>query len=95
MPSKRDWTEAEDALVRRIGTPDGPLKSEVARALGCAAWTVHDRMKAIGHRPEALDRQIVDEAPEDLTRDPLPAGHTISWGAITRGSCLEGEVWEP
>jgi hypothetical protein len=94
MPSKREWTEAEDALVRRIGAPGGPLKSEVARAIGCAAWTVRDRMKAIGHRPETLNRQNVDEGRKDLTRDPLPAGHPVSWDAIVVGTCLEGRSFE-
>lgn len=91
MPLKHTWTDAEDALVRTIDGPKGVTRADVARELGMSSWAVRERMTRIGHRPEATT--AVDFI--DLGRDPLPAGHEISWGAIVAGSCIEGQEYRP
>lgn len=91
MPSKRIWTDAEDALVRTIDGPSGVTRADVARRLGMSSWAVRERMVRIGHQSSAIEAV----AYIDLGRDPLPAGHAISWGAIVAGSCIEGQEYRP
>lgn len=91
MPLKHTWTDAEDALIRTIDGPKGVTRADVARELGMSSWAVRERMARIGHRPEAPAAiEFID-----LGRDPLPAGHPVSWQAITAGSCIEGQEYRP
>lgn len=91
MPLKHIWTEAEDALICTIDGPNGVTRADVARELGMSSWAVSERMTRIGHRPEATVAGTVI----DLGRDPLPAGHPVSSGAIVAGSCIEGQEYRP
>ena len=38
--------------------------------------------------------RMADRAIGDLSRDPLRAGHPVTWGAITAGTVLEGSPFE-
>ncbi|MGD0108323.1 MAG: AsnC family protein [Rhodopila sp.] len=91
MPRKTVWTEGQDAQIRRLRT-EGASWDVIALALGLARWTVIERARAIGaeHRP-ANAVTVLDES----GREPLPAGHAKSWGAINRGTSLERVPFEP
>jgi hypothetical protein len=85
MPRKTVWTDGQDTQIRRLRT-EGATWDVIALALGLARWTVIERARAIG--AEAPPANAV--AAQDLSgRDPLPAGHAESWGAINRGTELE------
>jgi hypothetical protein len=85
MPRKLIWTEGQDAQIRRLRT-EGASWDLIALALGLARWTVIERGRAIG-----VERAPVNAVPvlDEADRQPLPAGHSDSWGAINRGTSLE------
>jgi hypothetical protein len=85
MPRKTVWTEGQDMQIRRLRT-EGASWDVIALALGLARWTIIERARMIGaERPPANATAALCEP----DREPLPAGHADSWGAINRGSCLE------
>ena len=85
MPRKTVWTDGQDAQIRRLRT-EGAAWDIIALALGLARWTVIERARVIGaERPPAHAAAILDES----DRQPLPAGHAETWGAINRGTGLE------
>jgi hypothetical protein len=85
MFRKAVWTEGQDTQIRRLRT-EGASWDLIALALGLARWTVIERARAIGaERPPANALAVLDES----DRQPLPAGHADSWGAINRGTGLE------
>jgi hypothetical protein len=91
MPRKIVWTEGQDSQIRRLRT-EGASWDVIALALGLARWTVIERARSIGAErrpPNAV--AVLDES----ARDPLPAGHVDSWGAINRGTSLEQVPFRP
>jgi hypothetical protein len=85
MPRKTVWTEGQDSQIRRLRT-EGASWDVVALALGLTRWTIIERARSLGvERPPANALATPDES----DRQPLPAGHAESWGAINRGTCLE------
>ena len=85
MPRKTVWTDGQDAQIRRLRT-EGASWEVVALALGLARLAVIERAREIGsERAPANAVAFLDES----GREPLPAGHPDSWGAINRGTSLE------
>lgn len=85
MLRKTVWTDGQDTQIRRLRT-EGASWDVVALALGLARWTVIERARAIGAEPPPENAvAFLDES----EREPLPAGHAESWGAINRGTSLE------
>jgi hypothetical protein len=85
MLRKTVWTEGQDTQIRRLRT-EGASWDVVAFALGLARSTVIERARAIGaERPPANAVAALDES----DREPYPAGHAESWGAINRGTSLQ------
>ncbi len=84
MPQARQWTETADATIRTMRS-DGQTWAAIARCLGLSRNTVIER----GRRLCALapKRVAVLAAPktpsEDPNRQPLPAGHELTWGLLT------------
>ncbi len=84
MPTKTPWTDGQDAQIRRLRTEGAPW-DVIAFALGLARWTIIERARVLGvEQPPAHAAAAMDES----EREPLPAGHARSWGAINRGTCL-------
>jgi hypothetical protein len=89
MPKKFIWTGAQDAQIRRLRV-EGASWDVIAAILGLTRWTVIERGRRIGaQRPP---REFVPP-PDDPARDPLPAGHPRSWGAINDGTVLQDEPY--
>ena len=86
MPKKLVWTDAQDTTIRRMRA-EGATWDTVAALLRLTRWTVIERGRRIGARPPPLD---FTPPPEDPNRDVLPAGHSISWGALVRDTSLDG-----
>ena len=85
MPRKTVWTEGQDTQIRRLRT-EGASWDVIALALGLARWTIIERARAIDvERLPANAVAVMDQS----DREPLPAGHADSWGAINRGTSLE------
>ena len=86
MPKSHTWTAAEDAQLRRLRI-EGVAWDTIAATFRMTRWTVIERGRRIGTRRPPPDFK---PPPEDPAREPLPAGHPRSWGAITAGTLLEG-----
>lgn len=83
------WTDAQDTQIRRLRS-EGASWETIADALALKLWAVTER----GHRIGADDpRAAFVPAPEDLLREPLPAGHPKTWDTINAGTVLEGEPY--
>jgi hypothetical protein len=90
MPRKTVWTDGQDAQILRLRTEGAPW-DVIALALGLARWTVIERARAIGaERRPAHAATVLDES----DRQPLPAGHVKTWGAINRGTGLENAPFQ-
>lgn len=101
MPAKREWTADEIERLREltiagVGSPALAVRFGVSqqyirvvrRKLGVDLPEVLARRRN-AHMPQRDDP--VKRAPERI--EPLRAGHSVSWGAITVGTVLEGEVY--
>lgn len=80
------WSEALDAQLRRLWAEGVPW-DDIARALGRERRSVVIRAIVIGARPPPPDFSPVSHDPE---REPLPAGHPRTWGALVAGTLLAG-----
>lgn len=89
MPTKSAWTPAQDARLRRLRI-EGATWDAIAAEFGRTRWMVIERGRRIGTRRPPPD---FVPPPEDPHREPLPAGHARSWGAINAGTVLEGETY--
>ncbi len=85
MPKKLLWTNAQDTRIKQLRA-EGAGWAEIASALGANLWSVMKRGKQIGARPPPPD---FTPPPDDPAREPLPAGHPRTWGAMTAGTVLE------
>ena len=85
MPRKPVWTEGQDAQIRRLRT-EGADWDVIAIALGLTRWAIVERAKTLGAERRS-GHAVGGES--DADRQPLPAGHPDSWGAINRGTALE------
>ena len=85
MPKRIEWTEVQDTKIKRMRAENASWDC-IAAAVGVTRWTAIERGRRIGAR---LPPPGHIPPPEDPERPPLPAGHTETWGAITRGTMLE------
>ena len=89
MSQQFTWTEGQDGQIRRLRA-EGFTWDGIGAALGRSAAVVRERGRRIGAvRPPP---EFVPP-PEDPQREPLPAGHERSWGAITKGTVLDGMAY--
>ncbi|HEY4041583.1 MAG TPA: AsnC family protein [Rhodopila sp.] len=86
MPRKAIWTEGQDTQIRRLRT-EGATWDIIALALGLARWAIIERARVIGVECAPANAVAMLDDPD---RQPLPAGHANSWGAINRGTSLQG-----
>ncbi len=89
MPQKRLWTDAQDARIKRLRA-EGASWETIAQDLGLTRWVVIERGRRIRARlppPEFVP--VLD----DPGREPLPAGHVRTWGAMNAGTSLSREVY--
>ncbi|MGC8474968.1 MAG: AsnC family protein [Acetobacteraceae bacterium] len=86
MPLKLTWTAEQDAQILRLRT-EGVSWDGIAASLARNRWAVLER----GRRINAPRPQRGTPARLETTdREPLPAGHPISWNALIAGSVLDG-----
>jgi len=87
--AKKVWTEAEDAMILQKRGECASWDAITAALGSVTRWTVIQRGDAIGAvlpEPEEVEA-------EDPDRPPYPAGHPVTWGPITKGTCLEGNPY--
>jgi hypothetical protein len=88
------WTNQADArLVRLRG--EGASIRNLATAFGLSRSAIAVRAGRLGLALPSKPAPPAKTGPApDLTRDPLPAGHPISWDLLTAGTSLEGAAYE-
>lgn len=84
MTKAHRWTAAEDELLAQ-SRAKGLTLEKVAQQLGVSVTTVYLRRVSL-HLVQHKESGDPAKMPQ---RDPLPAGHPVSWGAIVRGALLE------
>lgn len=83
------WTAASDALLIRM-RERGASWDAIGEALMLCRTSVIRRGKELNaEKPISVVRAV----PRDMGGEPLPAGHPVSWGAITVGTLLDGEPY--
>lgn len=89
MPKKITWTEAQDMQIKRLRA-EGRTWDDVCQTIGQTRWAVIDRGRRIGARLPPPD---FIAAPPDPHREALPAGHPVTWSAITEQTVLAGVAY--
>lgn len=89
MPQKRLWTSAQDARIKRLRA-EGANWDTIADDLGLTRWAVIERGRRIGARLPPPDFVPMLDEPG---RDPLPAGHPRTWGAMNASTSLANEPY--
>lgn len=93
MPLPLTWTPPRDAQIHRLRA-EGASWDEIAADLRISRWAAIDRARRLGAcKSPASEIKIT----QDFGREPLPAGHRISWDALVAGTMLEGTryPWPP
>ncbi len=88
MPAKLEWADSMDEQLLQLRRERAPW-DVIARRMQLSRNTVIERARRIG----VAKRSKIGIAPpvvESDDRAPRPSGHPLTWGAITRGTVLEG-----
>ena len=89
VPKKIEWTEVQDTMIKRMRAECATWDA-IAEAIGVTRWTVIERGRRLGARMPPAEQEDISDDPD---RPALPAGHQATWGAITKGTCLEGMIY--
>lgn len=98
MPAKREWTADEIERLREL-TARGESSNDAASVFGVSPG--HLRKIRAAHGIEVTrtpaQRPFGPTIPDTREQNwwPLPAGHPVTWQAITRGTYLEGAPYQP
>lgn len=88
MAAKHEWSEVDwSEFLAMRAAHDRTVN--IARRFGISPALV----RKIGKRLDAETPPLVETRALEQDWWPLPAGHPVSWGAITAGTVLEGEVY--
>ncbi len=91
MPVSYSWSSQADRHLLTLRAA-GVAWREIASELRVGRNAAIERARRLGVRP--LTRPFVPPlprlVPERMDRPALPAGHPITWGAITDGTPLDG-----
>lgn len=88
-PKKIIPTPDGDATIHRLRA-EGVTWAKIGKAVGCSEFKAIQRGREIGAYTERAKPEPRPEGIGHDAREPLPAGHPLSWGAITAGSILDG-----
>lgn len=84
-----EWTDAKDHKIKRMRS-EGASWDAIADAIGVSHRSqVSARGTKIGAQLPPPDFV----PPHDPDREPLPAGHPATWGAMIAGSCIAGQAY--
>lgn len=98
MPEALTWSQPQDLQLRRMRA-EGASWDQIATELRLSRWSVIERGRKFGVS-KGMNEQVAS-ANEPLLpnpgREPLPAGHHVSWGALISQTTLHGQSypWPP
>jgi hypothetical protein len=95
-----EWTPRADAKFAHL-VAEGASSRVLANVFGIGRRAAEQRTVKLGLinagasiRRMANQRSAPSEpANNDLTREPLPPGHPVTWNLINAGTCLEGSPY--
>jgi hypothetical protein len=88
------WTNQADAQLIHLRGEGASIRT-LATTFSLSRSTIAMRAVRLGLvLPTKLAAPAKTDPTPDPARDPLPAGHPISWGLITAGTALEGAAYE-
>ena len=91
------WTEDQDnAVLNRVA--NGKSQVQLSNEIGVSVWLICQRGQQLARRQPTINQKPVSDHQPDYTkmaanRWTLPPGHPITWGAITKGTLLEGSPY--
>jgi len=90
------WTAHADQKLAKMREHGISMRC-MARAFGLSRSVITARARALGLEIPTRPAPVAQKASllPDWGRDPLPAGHDLTWGLITQGTCLEGSCYTP
>ena len=94
MPDAIAWTPVRDVeLLRRRAA--GETWDQVAAALQLGRNSTIERGRVLGLEKRAYGAPAAVSTALEINddRQPFPPGHPETWGAMTRGLCLEGTAY--
>lgn len=94
---KIDWTPEQDKIIIAARSTNPPMfYDELCAKLGYSRWTVVTRAYQLGFvktRNGLVPRQAAIPDPGSrINGETLPAGHPLSWGAISQGQPWPGRI---
>ena len=98
VPVRVSWPPCADARLIKMHL-DGLSLRAIASAFRLSRCAITRHARQIGlivpSRPVAKQsaHNAASEMRDDGNREPLPAGHPISWDLLTLGTCMEGEPY--
>ena len=89
------WTSQADVHLSRLQA-DGSSLRAIAAAFNLGRTVIRARMIHLGLVPctKAPAQQHKRVPPAKDEREPLPAGHPVSWNLINQGTCLQGAHYD-
>ena len=91
MPAPLVWTEARDTMLRDLRGA-GKSWDIIGAALGISRWAANQRGHLLGAQKPPAPARDPNSAPLS-GREPLAAGHPVTWGAITAATLLAGTAY--
>lgn len=90
MPALLIWTETRDNLLIALRA-EGRSWNSIAALLGLSRWAAIQRGQVVGaQKPESIPAM---RGTRITGREPLPAGHPVSWAVLTAGTLLAGQEY--
>jgi hypothetical protein len=89
MPQKIHWPPTVDDALRRL-CAEGTSWDAIGVVLRVSRSAARERGRRIGAWRPARKITPSVHALLDRGREPLPAGHPLTWGPITAGTLLDG-----
>ena len=90
------WTQQSDQKLAAMRKQGMSMRC-MARSFGLSRSVITARARVLGleipTRPQSPPQNA--SVPQESGREPLPAGHALTWGIITQGTCLEGSSYTP
>lgn len=91
MTQKLIWSEPNDTWLLQMRAY-GASWGTIATGLQISRWAATERGRKLGaSRPPRPAARLLPRLRD--AREAMPAGHPVSWGAITKGTWAEGAAY--
>ncbi len=92
MPAALIWTDSRDHVLCALRA-EGRSWDSIDAMLGISRWAVMERDRLVGAVKAMPPPRLAAGDLAEAGREVMPAGHPVSWGAITAGTLLDGMAY--